>query len=347
MNPWFPGGLAGGFPTNTLTLPAPVTFIGFATDFRNPLVQKWSAAVQRELPWHLSLETAYTGNHQLHQNVQHTANACPNMGTTNSSITCASLRPIPFISSGTITDTFGYGNYDALTAKLEKRLDRGLQFISSYTWGHAMANSGTPLSTGYSVYDPTNYASGYANAQWDIRQSFTTGFNYELPFGKGRAVGASWSPVLNGVLGGWMTNGILTIRTGSQLTMAFNGCQGVWNSCRVDVVPGQDPNAAPSAGRGPNLWFNTSAVTNPAPMTGGNIGAFDITGPGGSTLDFSLFKAFRFKEHKDLEFRAEAFNLPNKTQLGNPDMNKQDAAFGVITTSSNNRSMQFSLRLHF
>jgi hypothetical protein len=153
--------------------------------------------------------------------------------------------------------------------------------------------------------------------------------------------------VLNGVLGGWMTNGILTIRTGSQLTMAFNGCQGVWNSCRVDVVPGQDPNAAPSAGRGPNLWFNTSAVTNPAPMTGGNIGAFDITGPGGSTLDFSLFKAFRFKEHKDLEFRAEAFNLPNKTQLGNPDMNKQDAAFGVITTSSNNRSMQFSLRLHF
>ena len=347
MNPWFPGGLAGGYATNTLTLPAPVTFIGFATDFRNPLVQKWNVAVQRELPWHLSMETAYTGNHQLHQNVQHTANACPNMGTTNTSITCASLRPIPYISSGTITDTFGYGNYAALTVKVEKRLDHGLQFISSYTWGHAEANSGTPLSTGYSVFDPRNYASGYANAQWDIRHSFTTGFTWELPFGRGKALGTSWAPALNQVLGGWMTNGIVTIRTGSPLTIGFNGCQGVWNSCRVDVVPGQDPNSAPSGGRGPNLWFNTSAVTNPAPLTGGNIGAFNIRGPGTSTLDFSLFKIFRFAEHKDLEFRAEAFNMPNKTQLGNPDTSKQNATFGVITGSSNNRSMQMALRLHF
>ena len=131
-----------------------------------------------------------------------------------------------------------------------------------------------------------------------------------------------------------LANGILTLRTGSQLTAAFNGCQGVWKSCRVDVVQGQNANGAPAGGRGPDLWFNTSAVTTPAPLTGGNIGAFNITGPGGSTLDFSVFKAFHFTEHKDLEFRAEAFNLPNKTQLGNPDMNKQDAAFGVITTSS-------------
>lgn len=346
-NPFFTGGLAGGYPKDVLTLPAPVSFIGFATDFRNPLVQKWSVAIQREMPWQMSLEAAYTGNHQLHQNVQHTANACPNMGTTSSSITCESLRPIPNISSGTITDTFGYGNYSALTLKLEKRLASGLQFISSYTWGHATANSGTPLSTSYSVYDPTNYASGYANAQWDIRQNFTTAFTYALPFGKGKSVGTSWNPVLNQVLGGWMTNGILTIRTGSPLTLSYNGCQGVWNSCRVDVVAGQDPNAAPAAGRSPNLWFNTSGVTTPAALTGGNIGAFNIRGPGGSTLDLSLFKTFRFTEHKDLEFRAEAFNLPNKTQLGNPDTAKQNATFGVITTSSNERKMQFALRFHF
>ena len=189
LNPWFPGGLAGGYATNTLSLPAPVSFLGYGMDYRTPLVQKWSVAVQRELPGHLSLETAYTGNHQLHQNVQGTANACPNFGTTNSSITCASLRPIPYISSGTFTDSFGYGNYDALTAKLEKRMEHGLQFISSYTWGHALANSGTALSGATSPYNPLNYASAYANAQWDIRQSFTTGFNYELPFGRGRAVG--------------------------------------------------------------------------------------------------------------------------------------------------------------
>jgi hypothetical protein len=346
-NPWFPGGLAAGFPLNTFSLPAPTAFLGFGLDYRTPLVQKWSLAVQRELPWHVSLETAYVGNHQLHQNIQGTANACPNYGTTNSSITCASLRPIPYISNGTFTDSFGYGNYDALTVKAEKRLDHGLQFTSSYTWGHALANSETALSGGTSVYDPTNYASGYANAAWDIRQAWVTGFNYELPFGRGKALGSSWSRPLNQVLGGWMTNGILTMRTGTHATLGYNGCQGVWNSCRPDIVAGQNPAAAPSGGRGPNLWFNTSAVTTAAPLTGGNAGAYNMTNPGASVLDLSLFKAFHFTETKDLEFRAEAFNMPNKTQLSGPDYSRQDATFGVITSSSGARTVQFSLRAHF
>ena len=82
-------------------------------------------------------------------------------------------------------------------------------------------------------------------------------------------------------------------------------------------------------------------------MTGGNIGAYTMTNPGASTLDMSLFKMFRFKESKDVEVRAEAFNMPNKTQLSGPDYSRQDATFGVITGSSGNRSVQFSLRLHF
>jgi hypothetical protein len=344
-NVFFPGGLSGGYPKDVFTLPAPVSFRGFATNFRNPLVQKWSVAVQREIPWQMSLETAYTGNHQSHQNLQHTANACPNRGIAGA--TCESLRLIPYISSGTMTDTFGYGNYAALTVKLEKRMSGGLQFITSYTWGHALANGLTPLSGGTGAYDPLDFGKAYANAVWDIRQAFTTGFTYQLPFGKGKAVGAQWNPVANAILGGWMANGILTIRTGRPLTIGFNGCQGVWNSCRVDILPGQNPNDAPPEGRSPNKWFNTAAVTNPAALTGGNIGAYTMRGPGASTLDLALFKIFRFSEYKNLEFRAEAFNLPNKTQLGNPDMSKQNATFGVITGSSGERNAQLSLRFHF
>jgi hypothetical protein len=163
----------------------------------------------------------------------------------------------------------------------------------------------------------------------------------------GKALGSSWSRPLNQVLGGWMTNGILTMRTGTHATLGYNGCQGVWNSCRPDIVAGQNPAAAPSGGRGPNLWFNTSAVTTAAPLTGGNAGAYNMTNPGASVLDLSLFKAFHFTETKDLEFRAEAFNMPNKTQLSGPDYSRQDATFGVITSSSGARTVQFSLRAHF
>ncbi|MCU1260272.1 MAG: TonB-dependent receptor, partial [Bryobacterales bacterium] len=217
LNGYFPGGVAGGFPTNVFSLPAPVSFRGIATDFRNSLVHKWNLAVQQELPYQMVIEVAYVGNHQSHGLLQPDPNACPNFGTTNSSITCDSLRPTPFISGISGTASFGFGNYDALTTKLEKRYSNGLNFITAYSYGHALANSGTTLSgsSGLGTIDPRNFATSYASASWDIRHNFTTGFTYELPFGKGKAYGASMNRAMDMVLGNWQTNGILTLHTGA------------------------------------------------------------------------------------------------------------------------------------
>ncbi len=344
-NPWFPGGFDSGFPLNVFNLPAQLSFRSFATNFRNPMVQKWNVALQRELPGRMALELAYVGNKQLHQVVQHTGNPSVNSG--NPSATTEGQRLIPFIGGTTATATFGYGNYHGFTAKLEKRMSRGLDFISSYTWGHAMANSNTTLSGGTGVYDPLNFRSAYANALWDIRHNFTTGFTYQLPVGKGKAHGGNLNPALNQIVGGWALNGILTIRTGRPLTLGSNACKGIWSSCRPDIVSGMNANAAPAGGRGPAKWFDTSAVTTPAAGTGGNAGAYNMRGPGNSTLDASLFKTFRFNERWAMEFRGEAFNLFNKVQFGNPDMNLQNTTFGSITGSSGQRNIQFSLRLSF
>jgi len=353
VNPYLPGnaagglgGFSGGWPTNVFNTPAPVGFRGIATDFRSPAVQKWNLAVQRELPGNMALEVAYVGNAQIHQIVLHNANSCPNVGTNNPNITCNSLRPIANIGQGTVVDTFGDGNYNALTVKLEKRLSNGLEFISAYTWSHAISDSCTPL-TGCNVYNPLVYQSGYADALWDIRHNFTTGFTYELPVGKGRTFGSNLNPVANQVIGGWALGGILTLRTGVPLTLSYNGCQGIWNSCRPDIVPGMCANCAPSGGRTAAEWFNIAAVRAAAPLTGGDAGAFNIRAPGNSTLDLSLFKTFRITERFNLESRFEAFNALNKTQLGAPDTNLQDSTFGKITSSNSERHAQFSLRLHF
>ena len=101
------------------------------------------------------------------------------------------------------------------------------------------------------------------------------------------------------------------------------------------------------AGRSAAQWFNTAGVTIPAPLTGGDAGPYTIRGPGASTLDAALFKTFRFTERFNMEFRLEAFNAFNKTQLGVPDMNYQDSTFGKITSSSGERNAQLSLRVHF
>jgi len=256
------------------------------------------------------------------------------------------------IGSVSGTATFGFGNYHGMTTKLEKRLSNGLQFMTSYTYGHALANSGTTLSgsSGFGYLDNTNISSSYATAAWDIRHNFTTAFNYDIPYGRGRKYGANVNAVVNALVGGWAANGILSLRTGQPFTVNSNGCIGVWNRCQPILVAGKDPNAAPANGRNPGQWFDTSnflAPNNSYP--GGNLGLQSNYGPPTRALDFSLFKSFLFTEQMGLQFRAEALNLGNTPQFGLPNVNRQDAAFGQVTSTAvgSERHIQFALRLFF
>jgi len=350
-NPYFPGGVSGGYPINVFNLPAPIAFRGVATDFRNGMVHKWNLAIQRELPKQSNIEIAYVGNHQAHQLFQPDWNACPNLGTTNSAISCTTLRPTPYIGGISGTASFGRGNYHGLTARFEKRYSQGLWFLASYTYGHALADTGTTLSgsTGFGTPDPRNYGSGYSSAAWDIRHNFTSSFAYEIPFGRGKKYGANMNKALNAVAANWQFNGILTLHTGNPFTLRWNGCQGVWNACVPNLVAGQDPNAAPSSGRSPDHWFNTTAVTSATPLTGGNLGLQSNTAPPEKNLDFSLFKDFVISERFRGQFRAEATNLFNHPWFSTPDNNLQDANFGVVTStySGSERHWQMSLRFQF
>ena len=242
---YFPNGLVSGYPLNVFTLPAPVSFRGVQSDFRNPLVQKWNFVIQRELPGNMALEVGYEGNHQAHQVILWNSDPSANIGTTNSAITGETQREIlppancpscASIGSGlSMTSSFGYGNYSALSTKLEKRFSHGLQFLMAYVWSHALANSGTPLSGsgGLGTPDPTNFASEYSSASWDIRHNFTSAFTYDVPFGKGKAFGGNMNRLADTIAGNWHLNGILTLRTGVPYTLRYNGCQGVWGACRA------------------------------------------------------------------------------------------------------------------
>ncbi|HZT37906.1 MAG TPA: carboxypeptidase regulatory-like domain-containing protein [Bryobacteraceae bacterium] len=350
-NPFFPNGVSGGYPINVFNLPAPVSFRGVATNFRNGLVHKWNVAIQRELPWQSALEIAYVGNHQAKQLFQPDPNACPNFGTTNPTITCNTLRPTPYIGGISGTASFGFGNYEGMTAKFEKRYSQGLQMLLSYTYGHALANTGTTLSgsTGFGIIDPRNYSSSYSSAAWDIRHNFVGSFTYEIPFGRGKRWGANMNRAASAIAGNWQVNGILTLHTGQPYTLRWNGCQGVWNACRPDVVPGKDPGAAPSNGRSPDHWFDVTAVQPAAPLTGGNLGLQSNNAPPTRTLDFSIFKDFPFTERWRLQFRAEGTNIANTPQYFTPDNNLQDANFGKVTSTfaGSERHIQFQLRLQF
>jgi len=349
-NPFFTGGLQAGYPLNVFTLPAPISFRSLAEDFRNSLVHKWNLAIQHELPWQMALEVAYVGNHQAHGLLQPNQNACPNVGSA-SAVNCVSLEPYPDLGTLFGTASFGFGNYAGMTSKLEKRFSSGLTFLTSYTYGHALADSGTTLSgsNGLGTIDPLNYNSSYSSASWDIRHDFTSSLSYQVPFGRGKTYGSSLSPVANAIAGNWQLNGVLTLHTGQPVTLDSTGCEGQWNLCRPELISGLNPQAAPPGGRTPSEWFNVAAVTGPAPLTGGNLGLQSNTSPATKNLDFSVFKDFVFTERWRAEFRSEFFNLFNTPQFNSPNNTYGYSNFGQITgtQAGTERHVQFALRLQF
>jgi len=369
---FFTGGFAGGYPQSPFTLNAGVSMRGVQPDFTAGLVHKWNVVLQRELPGNMALEVGYEGNHSAHQLILWNSDTYPNLGTFNTAISSGNLQEIQpacptcqSVGNGlSMTSSFSYGNYSAGSVKLEKRFSKGLQFQTSYVWSHSLSVGNTPLSGNTAILDQTNYRTSYATSPWDIRHNWTGAFNYELPFGRGKHFGSNVNRAADLILGGWQVNGLLTMRTGIPYSLSGTSCHGVWSRCQPDYVAGYSGsgNAAPAAGRTPNLWFDISnytvAFSNQAAgiATQGNVGLQTMTGPPTETLDFSIFKAFKVNERFRVQFRAEALNLFNFPIFNTPDGSLGDAGafggngnFGVITSSvaGTERHIQMSLRLTF
>jgi hypothetical protein len=80
----------------------------------------------------------------------------------------------------------------------------------------------------------------------------------------------------------------------------------------------------------------------------GNAGRNTLIGPGLISLDFSTTKQFRITEARNLEFRAEFFNLPNHPNWGIPNFTITSSSFGKVTsTVTDMRELQFALKLNF
>ena len=333
-----------GFPTDAFTLPAPISFRSLYTQRRWPLVNKWNFNLQRDLGWNSVLEVAYIGSkgNRLTDNY----NGNPLVNDPRPNIPGANRRPFKFVGNTGIsfTNSNGRSTYNAFTAKLDKRYSDGVGFLAAYTWGHALADTGTTLSGGPGNRTP-HQSLEYAHASFDVRHRFVLSGNWRLPFGNELD-----SPAARIIVGGWQMNGILTLQTGNYFSVDTNravcSCSG---TRRPDPVSGRDPNAAPSGGRTPEQWFDTSAFQDPAVGTFGALGNYSNIGPPTQTVDLSLFKDFPITETAKVQFRIESFNLFNTPQFNRPSSRQGLPTFGRIfgTRAGLNRNFQFALRFMF
>ena len=78
----------------------------------------------------------------------------------------------------------GWSSYNALDAKLEKRLSQGLYFLGSYTWQKSLDLGATDefsaISTEFKKWDK-------GHSTFDVPHRFVASWVYELPVGRGQA----------------------------------------------------------------------------------------------------------------------------------------------------------------
>jgi hypothetical protein len=154
------------------------------------------------------------------------------------------------------------------------------------------------------------------------------------------------NPALDAVVGGWSLEGITRIQSGSPVNV-LNGSDRAnigASAQRPDVL--RNPNNGGSRNVGVT-WFDTTAFQLPAIYTFGNAGANIVDADGRHNWDISLRKAFNLFEGHSLEFRAEAFNLANHVNFGNPNTTLSSPAFGTVNSATSPRNLQFALRYAF
>src|SRR5205814_293362 len=110
-------------------------------------------------------------------------------------------------------------------------------------------------------------------------------------------------------------NGILQSQTGLPFTPQLQNSTTNGTASRPDRIAGGDL----SSGQSIRHWFDQTAFVTPAQYVYGNAGRDILFGPGRTNLDASLFKDFRVRERLTVQFRAEAFNLLNHAQFGQPN----------------------------
>jgi hypothetical protein len=269
------------------------------------------------------------------------------------------LEPYPQYCAVSETDApVGFSIYNALQANYNHRFSHGLTALVSYTYSKFLDNVKGNQSWSYAgnqgPANNYNLAAEKSVDGSDTPHSLVANYVYQLPIGRGRAIGSGMNRLANAVVGGWEVSQIATFKSGLPLSISGANYNSYGGNPRPDVtgdVHVSHPNI--------HEWFNTGAFTYASYGTFGTAPRFFslLRGPSYQNWDTSLMKNWQFSESMRLQFRAELYNTFNHAQFYTPntgyggcDPNSDSScgsAFGQITNAFPSRTVQFAGKFYW
>lgn len=276
------------------------------------------------------------------------------------------LRPYP--QFGNVSDlNAGAGKtwYDALQTKVERRFG-SWQFLASYVYSKSLGQLTYrqifTQSTNVQTQDSYNLADAKSFLPMHLPHVFNLLNSYSLPFGRGRKFLGSTNRVTNLLVGNWTISSAHQYRSSSMIQVQTPGnplgAGELFSRITKANVTGNpiltgvdrrdlDPN-------NPNIrWFNSGAnspFSAASPYTLGNASIYynDFRNPRYLSENVSIVKDFAFTESIRLQYRADAFNILNRTCFGGINGTVGNANFGRPSgVQIGPRAITMGLRLMF
>jgi hypothetical protein len=324
-------------------------------------VEQWTASVQQGLPGQTVLTLTYLGSHGVH---------LFRRSYTNLIDPATDKRPLPQYPSQIDTKyNEGMSSFNALITSVNRRFHNGLFLAGNYMYSHALNDGSVGAGDADAAQNLTCFRCDYASSDFDSRHSGTFSAVYELPFGRGRRYLNSGT-AFDLLGGGWSVNTLLSARAGLPVNVSLSrSSTELPDGNNVDQRPNRVPGVPLYLGsRSISHWVNPAAFSLPATGTWGNAGRNLLTGPPLWQDDSAVEKSFRVTERNNVTFRAEAFNVFNRAQYGQPSGSLSvttasglrtltvPSSFGKITSTVNSaglvgtgtpRVLEFSLRITY
>ena len=286
---------------------------------RNPHMWQWNLNIQHEVLPGTAASASYAGNRGL--NIMHQTNL--NTGIADvvngryvfpvgAQVRNQAFPNLGLLSQETSTDSW----YHAVQLGLQRRFQDGFQMQVSYTFSRTIDESSQINSAfdnnggGVSYYpDPDMRRS---LAAFHVANVFAASGVWQLPFAR------NLDGLAGGILDGWQLSAVLKLADGPPLSVSTEDT--VIDDLNISLeTPDQVGSTNNPVLGGADLYFDPTAFAPPPARTIGNVGRNTLHAAGLASLDFSLTKKTSVGENVTVEFRAEFFNVFNRTNLGLPE----------------------------
>ena len=346
------------------------TVHSISPNFRPAMIQQLSLNVQTEPSDGWVLQIGYVGTRgtrlsrirSLNQAVSASPNNPIRGTTTNTLANLTSRVPIRGIPANSLVEMESEGSswYNGLEVSLTKKLRRGLQLLASYTFSKTLDTDGADINsisagTALTRGNQNSPRQRWGRASFDRTHRFVFSETWDLPSPR--------SGVVRAILGGWSLASVVTIQSGTALTITDSNATNVFgiNQDRAERTGACSKKQLVKGGpiqSKLNAYLNTSCFTTP-PIIGadgigtgfGNSATGLVDGPPQANMDIALSKTVPLNwpvKESSLQFRAEFYNALNHPQFANPDANFSSPTFGVISsTAVNPRVGQLALKFLF